>query len=98
VKIAVQLEPQPTVSAEVQNTWDADTDILSAQVLQRAIGDGMSGSVGSRPRPCSLPRRILRSGTFISAWESVAPRVLFDLCAICYSMSTKRATFPVSGC
>jgi hypothetical protein len=46
VKIAVQLEPQPTVPAEVQYTWDADTDILSAQVLPPAMGDGMSGSVG----------------------------------------------------
>ena len=46
VKIAVQLQPADGKPAEVQYRWDADTDILSAQVSPPANGDGMSGSVG----------------------------------------------------
>ena len=46
MNVAVQLEAQPAFPAEVQYTWDADTDILSARVLPAAKGDGMSGSVG----------------------------------------------------
>src|SRR5579884_3521615 len=54
VKIAVQIEPvsgdagaSPNGSSvSVEYTWDADTDILSAQLSPRATGQGMSGSVG----------------------------------------------------
>jgi hypothetical protein len=46
VKIAVQLEPPSGSPAKVNYTWDADTEILSAQVSPRATGAGMSGSVG----------------------------------------------------
>jgi hypothetical protein len=46
VKIAVQLEPPSGSPAKVKYTWDTDTEILSAQVSPRAIGAGMSGSVG----------------------------------------------------
>jgi hypothetical protein len=46
VKIAVQLEPPSGSPAKVKYTWDADTEILSAQVSPRATGAGMSGSVG----------------------------------------------------
>jgi len=49
VKIAVQVQIQPseTPSAQkVQYRWDEDTDILSAQLLPRVEGSGMSGSVG----------------------------------------------------
>jgi hypothetical protein len=46
VKIAVQLEPASGTPAEVEYTWDPDTDILSAQLTPGAAGEGMSGSVG----------------------------------------------------
>jgi hypothetical protein len=46
VKIAVQLQPAAGSQQEVQYRWDPDTDILSAQLLPPATGEGMSGSVG----------------------------------------------------
>src|SRR5436190_2872816 len=46
VKIVVQLEPATGSPPEVSYRWDADTDILSAQLPPNGDGDGMSGSVG----------------------------------------------------
>ena len=46
MKIAVQLQPADETPSEVEYRWDADTDILSAQLSPRSNGDGMSGSVG----------------------------------------------------
>jgi hypothetical protein len=43
--IAVQLEPAAGTTSKVEYTWDADTDILSAQLSPRTSGDGLSGSV-----------------------------------------------------
>ena len=45
MNIAVQLEPANGTPPEVEYKWDADTDILSAQLKTRGNGDGMSGSV-----------------------------------------------------
>lgn len=46
MKIAVEIQPVGHAPPEVEYRWDADTDILSAQVLPRAVGEGVSGSVG----------------------------------------------------
>jgi hypothetical protein len=46
VKIAVERQPEGHAPPEVEYRWDADTDILSAQLSPRAVGDGISGSVG----------------------------------------------------
>jgi hypothetical protein len=46
VNIAVQLEPIDGTPSAVDYTWDPDTEILSAQLRDRATGAGMSGSVG----------------------------------------------------
>lgn len=46
MKIAVQLGPAAETPAEVAYRWDADTEILSAQLSPGAPSDGMSGSVG----------------------------------------------------
>ena len=46
MKVAVQLQPADASPADVEYTWDPDTDILSAQLTPRASGDGLSGSVG----------------------------------------------------
>jgi hypothetical protein len=46
VKIAVQLQPSEAPAQTVEYRWDADTDILSAQLSPRVEGNGMSGSVG----------------------------------------------------
>jgi hypothetical protein len=45
VNIAVHIEPASGAPPEVEYKWDADTDILSAQLKTRSLGDGMSGSV-----------------------------------------------------
>jgi hypothetical protein len=46
VKIAVEVQPVGHAPPEVEYRWDADTDILSAQLSPAAVGEGMSGSVG----------------------------------------------------
>lgn len=46
MKIAVEIQPVGQAPPEVEYRWDADTDILSAQLTPRAVGEGMSGSVG----------------------------------------------------
>lgn len=48
MKVAVQLRPADASPADVEYTWDPDTDILSAQLSPRIsiAGDGLSGSVG----------------------------------------------------
>src|SRR2546430_1134462 len=47
MKISVQLEAAPDLAApEVEYTWDADTEILSAHLKPQTKASGMSGSVG----------------------------------------------------
>jgi hypothetical protein len=49
VKIAVQVQIEPSEQPSAQRVeyrWDADTEILSAQLSPRVEGKGMSGSVG----------------------------------------------------
>ena len=46
MKIVVRLEPATGSLPDVSYRWDADTDILSAQLSANGSGDGMSGSVG----------------------------------------------------
>lgn len=46
MKIAVQVQPAKGAPQEVEYRWDPDTEILSAQLLPPARGEGMSGSVG----------------------------------------------------
>ena len=50
MNIAVQLHPASGSPPEVEYKWDADTDILSAQLSPMAAGEGMSGSVGLEGR------------------------------------------------
>ncbi len=50
MKIEVQLQPASGVRADVAYRWDPDTDILSAQLTPRGVGEGMSGSVGLEGR------------------------------------------------
>ena len=44
MKIAVQLQPSEPSAQKVEYRWDADTDILSAQLSPRVEANGMSGS------------------------------------------------------
>ena len=43
--IAVQVEPASGAPAAVEYRWDPDTDILSAHLRPRMIGEGLSGAV-----------------------------------------------------
>jgi hypothetical protein len=45
VNIAVQVEPSAGSPPDVDYRWDPDTDILSAHLRPRAVGEGMSGAV-----------------------------------------------------
>lgn len=43
--IAVRVEPVDGTPSDVEYRWDADTDILTANLRARAAGEGASGSV-----------------------------------------------------
>ena len=45
MNIAVQVEPAAGAPPEVEYRWDPDTDILTANLRAKAVGEGMSGSV-----------------------------------------------------
>ena len=45
MNIAVQIEPVHGSPSDVDYRWDQDTDILTAKVRARAVGEGASGSV-----------------------------------------------------
>ena len=45
MQIEVRVEPIDTPLPAVEYRWDADTDILTAAFLEKAVGEGMSGSV-----------------------------------------------------
>ena len=45
MNIAVQVEPANGAPPEVEYRWDPDTDILTANLRAKAVGEGMSGSV-----------------------------------------------------
>jgi len=45
VSIAVRVEPVDGTPSDVEYRWDADTDILTANLRARAAGEGASGSV-----------------------------------------------------
>ena len=45
MSIAVRIEPAPGTPSDVEYRWDADTDILTANLRARAVSEGASGSV-----------------------------------------------------
>jgi hypothetical protein len=45
VSIAVRVEPAHGTPSDVEYRWDADTDILTANLRARAVSEGASGSV-----------------------------------------------------
>jgi uncharacterized protein YuzE len=45
VSIAVRIEPLGSTPCDVEYRWDTDTDILTANLLARAVSEGASGSV-----------------------------------------------------
>ena len=45
MKIPIQVGPAAHATPAVEYRWDADTEILSAQITPRGSGQGMSGSV-----------------------------------------------------
>jgi hypothetical protein len=45
VSVTVQIQPVQDIPPEVEYRWDADTDILTANVRATAVGEGISGSI-----------------------------------------------------
>lgn len=46
IAVQVQIEPSEPTNQRINYRWDEDTDILTAELLPRIEGKGMSGSVG----------------------------------------------------
>jgi len=75
VKVAVQLQPASALPADVEYTWDPDTDILSAQLSPRMSGDGLSGSVGLEGRDGSWVILDVAAGRIAGVEVAVWPDV-----------------------
>ena len=45
MSVAVHIEPVQDNPPEVDYRWDADTDILTANLRAKAVGEGISGSI-----------------------------------------------------
>ena len=45
MSVAVNIEPVSGVPPDVEYRWDADTDILTANLRAKAVGEGISGSI-----------------------------------------------------
>lgn len=77
MKVAVNMEPADgTGGQRVEYRWDADTDILSAQLTPPAPGEGMSGSVGLEGSDGSWVILDVASGSIngveVAVWPEVA--------------------------
>jgi hypothetical protein len=81
MKIAVQLQPGCAVPPRVEYRWDADTEILSAQLRPASAGIGMSGSVGLEGRDGSWVILDVASGRIagveVAVWPDVRRRATF---------------------
>lgn len=75
MKVAVQVQPADTLPANVEYTWDPDTDILSAQLSARPSGDGLSGSVGLEGRDGSWVILDVEAGKIAGVEVAVWPDV-----------------------
>jgi len=75
VKVAVQVQPADASPANVEYTWDPDTDILSAQLSARPSGDGLSGSVGLEGRDGSWVILDVEAGRIAGVEVAVWPDV-----------------------
>jgi hypothetical protein len=78
VNIAVQVEPSSGAPPDVDYRWDPDTDILSAHIRPRAVGEGMSGAVELEGRDGSWLILDIASGRIngveVAVWPDVRKR------------------------
>jgi hypothetical protein len=75
MNIMVRLDPRSTEAPPVTYTWDAETDILSAQVTPQRAGDGMTGSVGLEGGDGSWVILDLAQGQIVGVEVAVWPEV-----------------------
>jgi hypothetical protein len=78
VNIAVQVEPSSGKLPDVDYRWDPDTDILSAHLRPRAVGEGMSGAVELEGKDGSWLILDIASGRIngveVAVWPDVRKR------------------------
>lgn len=75
MKVTVHLEPLAHELPRATYTWDADTDILSAQVEPRMGGSGMTGSVGLEGGDGSWVIMDVAGGQIVGVEVAVWPEV-----------------------
>jgi hypothetical protein len=75
VDIVVRVEPATTALPAVDYRWDADTDILTAALHPRAVGEGMSGSVEIEGKDGSWLILEASGGRIVSVEVAVWPEV-----------------------
>jgi hypothetical protein len=75
VGISVQVEAGRGATSAVEYRWDADTDILTANLRESAPGDGMSGSVELAGSDGSFVMLDVKGGRIRSVEVAVWPDV-----------------------
>ena len=78
MNIAVELEPSAGNPPDVDYRWDPDTDILTANLRPRAVGEGVSGSVEVEGKDGSWLILDIASGRIngveVAVWPDVRKR------------------------
>ena len=83
MSIAVRIEPTNGAPGDVDYRWDVDTDILTANLRARAVGEGASGSVEIEGSDGSWLILDLSGGCIhgveVAVWPEVRKRPTLDL-------------------
>ncbi len=78
MNIAVEVEPSAGSPPDVDYRWDPDTDILTANLRPRAVGEGVSGAVELEGRDGSWLILDIASGRIngveVAVWPDVRKR------------------------
>jgi hypothetical protein len=78
VNLSVQVEPSAGTPPDVEYRWDPDTDILSARLRPRLVGEGLSGAVELEGNDGSWLTLDIASGRIsgveVAVWPDVRKR------------------------
>lgn len=82
MNVPVRIEPATGAPSEVEYRWDPDTDILTANLRARGVGEGLNGSVGLEGSDGSWVILDVSSGRIngveVAVWPDVRKRATLD--------------------
>lgn len=82
MNVPVRIEPAAGAPVAVEYRWDPDTDILTANLCAKSVGEGLSGSVGVEGTDGSWLILDVSSGRIngveVAVWPDVHKRASLD--------------------